>query len=112
MGMRPSWAGAGKKVRSFPEGSGRKIALARAFMRDAEVMILDEPTSALDAEAEYEIYKRFRELMHGRIAVADFSPLFHRAYGGPDCGAVRRARSGGGKPRGIDAEWRTVRALV
>jgi len=50
-------------------GQWQKIALARAFMRDAEVMILDEPTSALDAEAEYEIYKRFRELMHGRIAV-------------------------------------------
>lgn len=50
-------------------GQWQKIALARAFMRDAEVMILDEPTSALDAEAEYEIYKRFRELMRGRIAV-------------------------------------------
>lgn len=50
-------------------GQWQKIALARAFMRNAEVLILDEPTSALDAEAEYEIYKRFRELMHGRIAV-------------------------------------------
>lgn len=50
-------------------GQWQKIALARAFMRNAEVLILDEPTSALDAEAEYEIFQRFRELMQGRIAV-------------------------------------------
>lgn len=50
-------------------GQWQKIALARAFMRNAEALILDEPTSALDAEAEYEIFKRFRELMSGQIAV-------------------------------------------
>ena len=50
-------------------GQWQKIALARAFMRNAEALILDEPTSALDAEAEYEMFKRFRELMSGRIAV-------------------------------------------
>ena len=50
-------------------GQWQKIALARAFMRDAEVMILDEPTSALDAQAEYEVFKHFGELMQGRIAV-------------------------------------------
>ncbi len=50
-------------------GQWQKVALSRAFMRKAEVLILDEPTSALDAEAEYEIFKRFRELMQGRIAV-------------------------------------------
>ena len=50
-------------------GQWQKIALSRAFMRKAEVLILDEPTSALDAEAEYEIFLRFRELMEGRVAV-------------------------------------------
>ncbi len=50
-------------------GQWQKIALARAFMRKAEVMVLDEPTSALDAEAEYEVFQRFNELMQGRIAV-------------------------------------------
>jgi len=50
-------------------GQWQKIALARAFMRKAEVMVLDEPTSALDAEAEYEVFQRFNELMKGRIAV-------------------------------------------
>jgi len=50
-------------------GQWQKIALARAFMRKAEVLVLDEPTSALDAEAEYDVFRRFGELMHGRIAV-------------------------------------------
>lgn len=50
-------------------GQWQKIALSRAFMRKAEVLILDEPTSALDAQAEYEIFLRFRELMEGRVAV-------------------------------------------
>jgi ATP-binding cassette subfamily B protein len=38
-------------------------------MRDAQVLILDEPTSALDARAEYEVFRRFAELMQGRMAV-------------------------------------------
>ncbi len=50
-------------------GQWQKIALARAFMRKAEVLVLDEPTSALDAEAEYDVFRRFGELMQGRIAV-------------------------------------------
>jgi ATP-binding cassette, subfamily B, bacterial len=43
-------------------GQWQKIALARAFMRNAPILILDEPTSALDAQAEYEIFARFRSL--------------------------------------------------
>ena len=50
-------------------GQWQKIALARAFMREAEVLVLDEPTSALDAEAEYEVFRRFGELIEDRIAV-------------------------------------------
>ncbi|MCE7980595.1 MAG: ABC transporter ATP-binding protein [Caldilinea sp. CFX5] len=43
-------------------GEWQKLALGRAFMREAQVLILDEPTAALDALAEYEVYKRFAEL--------------------------------------------------
>jgi len=50
-------------------GEWQKIALARAYMRDAQVLILDEPTAALDARAEYEVFVRFTELMAGRTAV-------------------------------------------
>jgi ATP-binding cassette subfamily B protein len=50
-------------------GEWQKIALARAYMRDARVLILDEPTASLDARSEYEVFKRFAELMRGRMAV-------------------------------------------
>ena len=50
-------------------GQWQKLALARAYMRDAQVLILDEPTAALDARAEYEVYQRFTELTDGKIAV-------------------------------------------
>ncbi len=50
-------------------GEWQKVALARAYMRDAQVLILDEPTAALDARAEYEVFKRFSELVSGRMAV-------------------------------------------
>jgi ATP-binding cassette subfamily B protein len=50
-------------------GEWQKVALARAYMRDAQVLILDEPTSALDARAEFEVFRRFADLMHGRMAV-------------------------------------------
>ena len=50
-------------------GEWQKIALARAFMRDAQMIVLDEPTSALDAEAEYEVFRRFRQLAAGRTTI-------------------------------------------
>ncbi|MGO4221949.1 ABC transporter ATP-binding protein [Lysobacter sp. TAF61] len=50
-------------------GQWQKIAIARAYMRDAQVMILDEPTAALDARSEFEVFRRFKELSHGKTAV-------------------------------------------
>lgn len=50
-------------------GQWQKIALARAYMRDAQLLILDEPTSALDARAEHEVFLRFSELVTGRSAI-------------------------------------------
>jgi ATP-binding cassette subfamily B protein len=50
-------------------GEWQKVALARAYMRDAQVLILDEPTASLDARAEYEVFLRFAELIGGRMAV-------------------------------------------
>jgi ATP-binding cassette subfamily B protein len=80
-------AGAGEVVAKLPEGfettlgkwfegghqlSGgewQKIALARAFMRDAQVLILDEPTAALDAQAEHELFARIKSLTRGKMAL-------------------------------------------
>ena len=62
----------GRRFRNGVELSGgqwQKIALARAYMKDAEVLILDEPTSALDARAEFEAFKRFIALTVGKTAV-------------------------------------------
>lgn len=50
-------------------GQWQKIAIARAYMRDAQVMILDEPTAALDARSEFEVFQRFKDLSEGRTAV-------------------------------------------
>lgn len=50
-------------------GEWQKVALARAYMRDAQLLILDEPTAALDARAEYEVFQRFAELTRGKSAV-------------------------------------------
>jgi ATP-binding cassette subfamily B protein len=50
-------------------GEWQKVALARAYLRDAQLLILDEPTAALDARAEYEVFMRFSELVAGRMAI-------------------------------------------
>lgn len=50
-------------------GQWQRIALARAFMRDAEILVLDEPTASLDAQTEYEIFRHFQELTEGKMAI-------------------------------------------
>jgi ATP-binding cassette subfamily B protein len=80
-------AGADRMIQRFPNGyktmlgkifSGgqelstgewQKIALSRAFFRDAELILLDEPASSLDALAEAEIFRKFREVIQNRTAV-------------------------------------------
>ena len=50
-------------------GEWQKIALARAYLRDAQLLVLDEPTAALDARSEYDVFQRFSELTHGKMAL-------------------------------------------
>jgi ATP-binding cassette subfamily B protein len=62
----------GKRFRTDVDLSGgewQKIAIARAYMRNAQVLILDEPTAALDARSEFEVFKRFKELSQRKTAV-------------------------------------------
>lgn len=62
----------GKRFRNGVELSGgewQKMAIARAYMREAEVLVLDEPTAALDARSEFEVFQRFKELSAGKTAI-------------------------------------------
>ena len=62
----------GKRFRKGVEISGgewQKIAIARAYMRDAQLLILDEPTAALDARSEFGVFQRFKELSEGKTAI-------------------------------------------
>lgn len=62
----------GRRFKSGTELSGgqwQKVALGRAYMRDAQLLILDEPTAALDARAEYEVFERFKDLTAGKTAI-------------------------------------------
>jgi ATP-binding cassette subfamily B protein len=62
----------GKRFKSGIDLSGgewQKIAIARAYMRDAQLLILDEPTASLDARSEFEVFQRFKELSEGKTAV-------------------------------------------
>jgi len=62
----------GKRFRSGVDLSGgewQKIAIARAYMRGAQLLILDEPTASLDARSEFEVFQRFKELSEGKTAV-------------------------------------------
>jgi ATP-binding cassette subfamily B protein len=53
----------------FSIGQWQKLALARAFVRDSQLIILDEPTSSLDAAAEFAFFEKFREMARGRSAL-------------------------------------------
>lgn len=62
----------GKRFKNGVELSGgewQKIAIARAYMREAQVLVLDEPTAALDARSEFEVFKRFKDLSQGKTAI-------------------------------------------
>src|SRR5262249_48557892 len=50
-------------------GEWQKVALARAYLRAAQLLVLDEPTSSLDARSEYEVFRRFAELTSGKMAL-------------------------------------------
>ena len=61
-----AWFEEGKELSG---GEWQKIALARAFLREAQIIVLDEPTSSLDPLAEAELFRQFRQLLHGKSAI-------------------------------------------
>lgn len=64
--MLGKWFEGGKELSI---GEWQKVALARAFLRDSQILILDEPTSAMDAKAEADLFERFHELTRGKMAI-------------------------------------------
>jgi ATP-binding cassette, subfamily B, bacterial len=64
--MLGKWFESGQQLSG---GEWQRIALSRAFMRDAQILILDEPTSSLDAEAEHDLFARIKQLARGRMAI-------------------------------------------
>ena len=54
---------------TFQAANGRSSRLARAYLRDAQLLILDEPTASLDARSEFEVFERFAELTYGKMAL-------------------------------------------
>ncbi|MEK3886297.1 ATP-binding cassette domain-containing protein [Bacillus sp. FSL K6-3431] len=50
-------------------GEWQKVAIARAYFRDAQILVLDEPTAALDAQSEYEVYKQFSRVSEGKTTM-------------------------------------------
>ena len=101
----------GKRFKNGVELSGgewQKIAIARAYMREAEVLILDEPTAALDARAEFEVFQRFKELSQGQDGGADLASLLQRAHGRPHLRAGRRQHRGYRHARGARGQARPL----
>ena len=105
----------GKRFRTGVDLSGgewQKIAIARAYMRDAQVLILDEPTAALDARTEFEVFQRFKELTPGQDRRADLAPLLQRAHGRSHPGAGGRAVEAAGTHEELLAQRRPLRGAV
>ena len=93
-------------------GEWQKIALARAYLRDAQLLILDEPTASLDAKSESEVFERFAELTRGKMAHSDFASLLHGAHGRSHFGSGGRKNRGRRPARPADEGRRALRGNV
>ncbi len=68
-------------------GEWQKFALARAYLSDAQLLILDEPTASLDAQSEYEVFSPLFGAHRRPDGALDLAPFLHRAHGGSHSGA-------------------------
>ena len=105
----------GKRFRGGVELSGgewQKIAIARAYMRDAQLLILDEPTAALDARAEFAVFQRFKDLSQGRTTVLISHRFSSVRMADRDPGAGGRHDRGGRHARGTTGARRPLRRAV
>ncbi len=93
-------------------GEWQKMALARAYLRDAQVLILDEPTAALDARSEHEVFERFAELTKGKMSLLISHRFSTVRMADRILGSGRRPDRGTGQARRTRARQRAVCADV
>ena len=104
-----SCSAAASKAGRSSGGEWQKIALARAYLRDAQLLILDEPTAALDARSEYEVFQRFAELTEGKMALL-ISHRFSTVRMADRIVVLENGRiAEQGQPQQSDGPWRTLR---
>ena len=89
-------------------GEWQKVALARAYMKNAEVIILDEPTAALDARAEFEAFQRFTDLTKGKTAVLISHRFSTVRMADRIFGFKRWSNTGNGNARRAFGKWQIV----
>ena len=93
-------------------GEWQRLALARAYLRDAQVLILDEPTAALDARSEYEVFERFAELTEGKMTLF-ISHRFSTVRMADRIVLLKDGQDGGrGKPSSVTGPRRAIRRDV
>ena len=93
-------------------GERQRIAIARALLKNAPILILDEATSALDSESESLVQSALAESDDRTHRVCDRSPPFHRPTRRPDCGAGKRHHRRYWRARRADAETRHLSPVV
>ena len=105
-------AAASRTAVDLSGGEWQKLALARAYLRDAQLLILDEPTAALDARSELQVFERFAELTEGKMALL-ISHRFSTVRMADRIVVLEGGRSGGrGQSRATDCAWRPLRRHV
>ena len=93
-------------------GEWQKVALARAYLRDAQLLILDEPTAALDARSEFEVFQPLCRTHRREDGAFYFAPILNRAYGRPHRSSGKRQDRGGRDSRPTGKPGRTLRRDV
>ena len=93
-------------------GEWQKVALARAYLRDAQILILDEPTASLDARSEHEVFQRFADLTEGKLSVL-ISHRFSTVKMADRIIVLEKGRHCGGRAaRAADGQRRPLRGNV
>ena len=110
--MTPGYRRRSSEGQSFRSVNGKRLAIVRAFLRDAPLVVMDEPAALLDPRAEQELFGRLAEPWIRADGNVYFSPVRYRPSGRPYCCHGRRRRGGAGQPSGVDGLRRSLRRAL